>query len=78
MGLRHAAKGYVLGVVGNHWFNCWGLGKRLVAGEARDITRDAPENVSVFLSTEHGTKGECQYDWLDACSPNSRGQTILG
>ena len=64
MGLRHAAKGYVLGVAGNHWFNSWGLGERPVAGEARDIARNAPEQAWVSLSAGHGTKGERQYDWL--------------
>nr|WP_215764754.1 IS701 family transposase [Gluconobacter sp. P1D12_c] len=64
MSLRHAAKGYVLGVAGSHWFNSWGLGERPVAGEAREIAQDAPREDWVSLSAGHGTKGERIYDWL--------------
>lgn len=64
MSLRHAAKGYILGVAGSHWFNSWGLGERPVAGEAREIAQDAPQEDWVSLSAGHGTKGERIYDWL--------------
>nr|WP_252507470.1 transposase [Zymomonas mobilis] len=56
MGLRHAGKGYVLGMAGSHWFNSWGLEERPIAGEARDIAQNAPEKAWVSLSAGHGIK----------------------
>lgn len=57
MGLRHAGKGYVLGVASRHWFNSWGLGELPIAGEARDIARNSRKGLGV-VSARHGTKGE--------------------
>ncbi|GAN64457.1 transposase [Acetobacter indonesiensis NRIC 0313] len=60
--LRQAGIGYVLGVRGNHWFGSWAT-SQLIAGEAKDITANLPEQTWHRLSTGSGTKGERLYGW---------------
>lgn len=60
--LRQAGKGYVLGVNANHWFGSWQTSP-LVAGEAKDIAQNLPEQAWQRLSAGTGTKGERLYDW---------------
>ena len=60
--LRRAGIGYVLGVRGNHWFGSWATGP-LIAGEAKDIAANLPEQAWCRLSAGSGTKGERLYDW---------------
>src|SRR3954447_17020036 len=59
--LRHAGKGYVLGVAGTHPF--WSWGKAPVAGTAEEIARGLPASAWVRLSAGDGTKGPRLYDW---------------
>ena len=60
--LRHAGKGYVLGVNANHWFGSW-CAKPLIAGEAKHIAAGLPKTAWKRLSAGQGTKGERLYDW---------------
>ncbi|MFT9253146.1 MAG: IS701 family transposase [Acetobacter okinawensis] len=60
--LRRAGIGYVLGVRGNHWFESWATGP-LIAGEAKDIAANLPEQAWCRLSAGSGTKGKRLYDW---------------
>lgn len=60
--LRQAGKGYVLGVNANHWFGSWQTSP-LIAGEAKDIAQNLPEEAWQRLSAGTGTKGERLYDW---------------
>src|SRR5947209_9447346 len=53
--LRHAGKGYVLGVAGTHPFCSWG--EAPVAGTAEGIARGLPASAWVRPSAGHGTKG---------------------
>ena len=62
MTLRHAGKGYVLGVNANHWFGSWHP-QIFIAGEAKDIPKALPADFWTRLSAGHGTKGERLYDW---------------
>ena len=59
--LRHAGKGYVLGVAGTHPFCSWG--EAPVAGTAEGIARGLPASAWVRLSAGHGTKGPRLHDW---------------
>lgn len=60
--LRQAGKGYVLGVNANHWFGSWQTSP-LIAGEAKGIAQNLPEEAWQRLSAGTGTKGERFYDW---------------
>src|SRR4051794_31270384 len=53
--LRHAGKGYVLGVAGTHPFCSWG--EAPVAGAAEEIARGLPASAWVRLSAGHRPKG---------------------
>src|SRR6202035_369413 len=55
-GLRHAGKGYVLGVNSNYWFASWGKPKRVI-GTAADIARTRRASDWKRLSAGAGTKG---------------------
>jgi len=59
--LRHAGKGYVLGVAGTHPFCSWG--EAPVAGTAEEIARGLPASAWVRLSAGDGTKGPRLHDW---------------
>src|SRR5215207_473128 len=57
MMLRHAGKGYVLGVSGAHQFSSW-IGKPEVEGTAEEIAEELDESAWQRLSAGAGTKGE--------------------
>lgn len=57
MALRHAGKGYVLGVSGAHQVNSW-IGKPEVAGTAEEIAEGLDPSAWQRLSAGLGTKGE--------------------
>src|SRR6202795_4202229 len=60
--LRHAGKGYVLGVSSAHVFNSWGK-RRSVSGTAADIARTRRASDWKRLSAGAGTKGPRLHDW---------------
>ena len=62
MALRHAGKGYVLGVSAAHQFNSW-IGKPEAAGTAEAIAGDLDPSVWQRLPAGPGTKGERPCDW---------------
>ena len=62
MALRHAGKGYVLGVKSNDPFRSGGK-PRQVAGTAKDISDALPASAWRRLSAGAGTKGERFHDW---------------
>src|ERR687897_457402 len=81
MMLRHAGKGYVLGVSASHPFTSW-IGKPEVAGTAEAIAGGLPESAWQRLSAGEGTKGERLYDWayceLADLGPGDYGATWTG
>src|ERR1035437_5134695 len=62
MALRHAGKGYVLGVSANHHFRSW-RGKSPVAGAAAQIAQGLASSAWHRLSAGEGTKGARLDDW---------------
>jgi SRSO17 transposase len=60
--LRHAGKGYVLGVSATHMFNSWG-GTPIVAGTAAAIAQGLDASAWRRLSAGQGTKGARLDDW---------------
>ena len=62
MTLRHAGKGYVLGVNSTQTFNSW-LGKPKVSGTAEAIAQGLKGKAWKRLSAGDGAKGERLYDW---------------
>ena len=62
MVLRHAGRGYVLGVNANSQFNSW-IGKPAAAGTAEEIAQDLDPGAWQRLSAGEGTKGPRLYDW---------------
>jgi SRSO17 transposase len=62
MALRHAGKGYVLGVNANSQFNSWGA-KPPVAGTAAEIASALDPSAWRRLSAGAGSKGERLFDW---------------
>ena len=60
--LRHAGKGYVLGVKGTHLFRSWGKPEP-ISGTAKDIADGLPKTAWQRLSAGEGTKGARLYDW---------------
>jgi SRSO17 transposase len=75
--LRHAGKGYVLGVSSAHVFNSWGK-RRSVSGTAAEIASTRRSSDWKRLSAGDGTKGPRLHDWcyleladLDAAQFNS-------
>jgi len=62
MALKRAAKGYVLGVNGNHSFRSWNKSPA-VTGMAKDIARALPDEAWRRLSAGDGTKGARLHDW---------------
>src|SRR6202166_1746242 len=75
--LRHAGKGYVLGVSSAHMFNSWGK-RRSVSGTAAEIASTRRSSDWKRLSAGDGTKGPRLHDWcyleladLDAAQFNS-------
>src|SRR6516165_5012118 len=60
--LRHAGKGYVLGVAANHVFHSWGK-PQLVRGTAATIAQSLPKTAWRRLSSGEGTKGLRLHDW---------------
>jgi len=80
--LRHAGKGYVLGVSSAHVFHSWGK-RRSVAGSAADIAQTRCASDWKRLSAGAGTKGPRLHDWcyleladLDAEEFNSANQGL--
>jgi SRSO17 transposase len=62
MALRHAGKGYVLGVNASSQSNSW-IGKPTVAGTTAEIAKDLSPAAWRRLSAGTGTKGERLHDW---------------
>jgi SRSO17 transposase len=62
MALRHAGKGYVLGVSATSQFNSWGA-KPPVAGTAAEIASTLDPSAWHCLSAGAGSKGERLFDW---------------
>src|SRR5947208_6761811 len=62
MALRHAGKGYVLGVSATSQFNSWGE-KPPVAGTAAEIADKLDPSAWRRLSARAGSKGERLFDW---------------
>src|ERR1039458_2214976 len=62
MALRHAGKGYVLGVSANRHFGSW-RGKPPVAGAAEEIAQGLASSAWRRLSAGEGTKGARLDDW---------------
>ena len=60
--LRHAGKGYVLGVSSSHHFGSW-FGKPAVAGAAEEIAKALAPSAWQRLSAGDGTKGARLHDW---------------
>ena len=60
--LRHAGKGYVLGVAGNRLFGSWDK-PQPIAGTAEAIARSLDPSVWRRLSAGEGTKGARLHDW---------------
>jgi SRSO17 transposase len=60
--LRHAGKGYVLGVAANHVFHSWGK-PQPVSGTADTIAQSLPKTAWRRLSSGEGTKGPRLHDW---------------
>jgi SRSO17 transposase len=60
--LRHAGKGYVLGVASSHWFGSWSRPTPL-GGTAEQIAKDIPQSDWQRVSAGDGTKGPRLYDW---------------
>jgi SRSO17 transposase len=60
--LRHAGKGYVLGVSSDHRVNAWGKARR-VAGTAAAVAQGLSPSDWVRLSAGEGTKGARLHDW---------------
>lgn len=60
--LRHAGKGYVLGVKSTARFHSWGK-PQLIAGTATEIADRLPAYDWKRLSAGAGTKGERLHDW---------------
>src|SRR4051794_29945829 len=60
--LRHAGKGYVLGVSATSQFNSWGA-KPPVAGTAAGIAAALDPSAWHRLSAGSGSKGERLFDW---------------
>ena len=60
--LRHAGKGYVLGVAGNHLFGSWDK-PQPIAGTAEAIARSLDPSIWRRLSAGEGTKGARLHDW---------------
>jgi SRSO17 transposase len=60
--LRHAGKGYVLGVAANHHFWSW-HDKSAVAGTAEEIAHGLDASAWQRLSAGAGTKGPRLFDW---------------
>ena len=60
--LRHAGKGYVLGVASSHWFGSWSRPEPL-GGTAEEIAKDIPAEDWHRLSAGDGTKGPRLFDW---------------
>ena len=62
MALRHAGKGYVLGVSATSQFNSWGA-KPPVAGTATEIASTLDPSAWQRLSAGAGAQGERLFDW---------------
>jgi SRSO17 transposase len=62
MALRHAGKGYVLGVSATSQFNSWGA-KPPIAGTAAEIADNLDPSAWHRLSAGAGAKGERLFDW---------------
>jgi SRSO17 transposase len=62
MALRHAGKGYVLGVKATDVFSSW-IGKPAVSGTAEAIAQGLAPSAWRRLSAGDGTKGPRLYDW---------------
>jgi len=60
--LRHAGKGYVLGVSSAHVFQSWGK-RRPISGNAADIASTRRSSDWKRLSAGDGTKGPRLHDW---------------
>ena len=60
--LRHAGKGYVLGVKSDHQFGSWGK-QPVVAGKALEIAQNLTPEAWRRLSAGEGTKGARLHDW---------------
>jgi len=60
--LRHASKGYVLGVASSHWFGSWSRPEPL-GSTAEEIAKDIPTEDWHRLSAGDGTKGPRLFDW---------------
>ena len=60
--LRHAGKGYVLGVNANHLFNSWSK-PQPVGGSAKEIAESLNATAWQRLSAGDGSKGARLYDW---------------
>src|SRR5512134_1436026 len=62
MMLRRAGKGDVLGVSASHHFSSW-IGKRDLAGTAKEIAAELDDAAWQRLSAGAGSKGDRLYDW---------------
>ena len=60
--LRHAGKGYVLGVNSTHWFGSWNR-ERAIGGTAAEIAGALEPADWRRLSAGNGTKGPRLHDW---------------
>jgi SRSO17 transposase len=60
--LRHACKGYVLGVKSDHFFGSWSRTPP-VGGKAHEIAQDLEPDKWQRLSAGEGTKGPRLHDW---------------
>jgi len=60
--LRHAGKGYVLGVSSAHWFHSWGK-TPMIGGTAAEIAATRAPADWQRLSAGSGTKGPRLQDW---------------
>lgn len=60
--LRHACKGYVLGVKSDHFFGSWSRTPP-VGGKAQEIAQDLEPDEWQRLSAGEGTKGPRLHDW---------------
>lgn len=58
--LRHAGKGFVLGVASSHWFGSWRRPEPL-GGTAEEIAKDIPPEDWPRLSASDGTKGHGRF-----------------
>src|ERR1700712_5410436 len=73
--LRHAGKGYVLGVSSAHVFNSWGK-RRSVSGTAAEIASTRRSSDWKRLSAGDGTKGPRLHDWSISSLPISMPRSL--